>query len=50
MAINDSFDVLCLDLYLINIFAKSTKAERCIDNMFKLTLYCLSGTVEDLKL
>ena len=27
MAINDSFDVLCFDLYLINIFAKSTKAE-----------------------
>ena len=27
VAINDSSDVLCFDLYLINIFAKSTKAE-----------------------
>ena len=27
VAINDSFDVLCFGLYLINIFAKSTKAE-----------------------
>ena len=50
MAINDSSDVLCCDLYLINIFAKSTKAERCIDVMFKLTLYCVSVTVEDLNL
>ena len=49
MAINDSFDVLCFDLYLINIFAKSTNAERCTD-MFKLTLYDVSVTVEDLNL
>ena len=47
MAINDSFDVLCSDLYLINIFAKSTKAKRCTDVMFKLTL-CLFVTIEDL--
>ena len=40
VAINDSSDVLCFDLYLINIFAKSTKAERCKDVMFNLTLYC----------
>ena len=50
MAINDSSDELCFDLYLINIFAKSTKAERYTDVMFKLTLYCLSVTVEDLDL
>ena len=31
MAINDSSDVLCFDLYLINIFAKSTKTRRCTD-------------------
>ena len=48
VAINDSSDVRCLDLYLINIFTKSTKAERCTDIKFKLTLYCLSVTVEDL--
>ena len=50
MTISDSSDVLCFDLSLINIFAKSTKAERCTDVMFKLTLYCLSVTVEDLDL
>ena len=50
MAINDSSDELCFDLYLINIFAKSTKAERCTVVMFKLRLYCLSVTVEDLNL
>ena len=49
VAINDSSDVLCFVLYLINIFEKST-AERCKHVMFKLTLYCLSGTVEDLNL
>ena len=48
MAINDSFDVLCSDLYLINIFAKFTKTKRCTDVMFKLTLYCLFVTIEDL--
>ena len=50
MAISDSSNVQCLDLYLINIFTKSTKAERCTDIMFKLTHYCLSVTVEDLNL
>ena len=40
LAINDSSDVLFFDLYLINIFAKSAKAERYKDVMFKLTLYC----------
>ena len=50
MAITDSYDVQCLDLYLINIFKKSTKAERCTDVTLKLTLYCLSVTVEDLNL
>ena len=29
---------------------KSTKAERCKDFIFKLTLYCLSVTIEDLDL
>ena len=47
-AISDSFDVLCFYLYLIDIFEKSMKAERCTDVMFKLTLYCLSVTLEDL--
>ena len=50
MAINDSCDVLCFDLYLINIFMKSTKAKRYTDVLFKLTLYCFSVTVEDLNL
>ena len=45
VAINDSSDMLCFDLYLINLFAKS---EKCTDIMFKLTLYCLSVTVKDL--
>ena len=49
MANSDSSDVLCFDLYLINIFAKSAKAERCTDAMFKQAL-CLSVTVEDLNL
>ena len=48
MAISDRFDVLCFDLYLINIFVKSMKVERCTDIMFKQTLYCLSDTVIDL--
>ena len=48
VAINDSSDVLCFILYLINIFEKSMKVERCTDVMFKLILYYLSGTVEDL--
>ena len=48
VVINDSSDVRCLDLYLINIFTKSTKAERCTDIKFTQTLYCLSVTVGDL--
>ena len=47
-AINDSSDVLCFDLYPVNISLKSKKAERCTNVMFKLTLYFLSVTVEDL--
>ena len=57
VAINDSFDVVYFDLYLIsfdiyliNVLAKSAKAERCRDIMFKLTLYCLTVTVEDINL
>ena len=50
VATNDSSDVLCFDLYLRNMFAKSTKAEGFTDVMFKLTLYYLSVTVEDLNL
>ena len=50
VVIAESSDVRCFDLYLINIFAKSTKAERCTDIMFKLTVNCLSVTVEDLNL
>ena len=41
---------LVLTYILVDIFAKSTKAERCLDVMFKLTLYCLSFTAEDLNL
>ena len=48
VAINDGPDLLCFDLYLINTFAKSTKAERCTDVMFKLSLYCLSVIAEDI--
>ena len=50
VAINDSSDMLCFDLYLINTFAKSMKAEGCTDVMFKLALYCLSDTEENLNL
>ena len=50
VAINDSSDVPCFDVYLINIFAKSTKAERYTDIIVKLTLYCVSVTAEDLNL
>ena len=46
MAITDSSNVCCFDQCLINIFMKYTKAERCTDIVFKLTLYCLSVTVE----
>ena len=50
VAINGSSDVRCFDQYLINIFTKSRKAERCTDVMFKLAFYCLSVTAEDLNL
>ena len=50
VTIDDSSDVFYFDLYLINISAKSTKAETCTGVMFKLTLNCLSVTVEDLNL
>ena len=40
VAINDGSDVLYFDLYLINISEKSTKAKRCTEVMFKLTLDC----------
>ena len=50
MAINDSSDVLCFDLYLINISAKAMKTKRYRDVMFKLAFYCLSVAVEDLNL
>ena len=40
--------LMYFDLYLINIFVKSTKAERCSDIMFKLTLYCLFVTAGDI--
>ena len=46
MAVSGSSDVLCFDLYLINIFAKSRKGKRCTDVMFKLTVYCLSVSLE----
>ena len=50
VATSDGSDVLCFDLYLINIFVKSIKAERWTDVMFKLTLYCLSVTIKNLNL
>ena len=50
VAITDSSNVLCFQLYLIKISAKSMKAERCTDIMLKLTLYFLSVTIEDLNL
>ena len=45
VAITGTSDMCCLDLYLINIFMKSRKAERCTDIMFKLAFYFLSVTV-----
>ena len=48
VVINGSSNVRYFDLYLINIFTKSRKAERCTDVMFKMAFYCLSVTVEDL--
>ena len=50
VVINDNSGVLCFDLYLINSFAKSTKAERCTETMFRLTLCSLPLTVKDLNL
>ena len=50
VTITDVSEMRCLDLYLINIFTKSTEAERCTDITFKLTLYCLSIIIEDLNL
>ena len=50
MTITDSSNVRCLELYLINIFTKSTKAERCTDITFKLIFYCLFVATEDLNL
>ena len=50
VVITDSSNVCCFDLYLINMFMKSTKSERYMDIMFKVTLYCLPVTVEDLNL
>ena len=38
VVISDNSDALCFDLYLINIFEKSTETERCTDVMFKLKL------------
>ena len=49
VTIAGSSDMHCLDLYLINIFTKYRKTERCTNVMFKLTFYCLSVTVEDLQ-
>ena len=49
VGITDSFDVQCFDLYPINIFTKSAKAERCTDITIKLTFYYLSVTFEDPK-
>ena len=49
MVITGSSDIRCFDLYLISMFRKSRKAERCTA-MFKLAFYCLSVTVEDLNL
>ena len=50
VAITDTFNVHYFDLYLINIFTKSTKAERWTDIMVGLVLYFLSATVEDINL
>ena len=39
VAIVDSSDMHCFDLYLINIFMKSTKAERCTKIMNYIQTY-----------
>ena len=46
VAITGSSDMRCFDLYLINIFMKSRKVDRCTDFMIKLA-FCLSFTVEE---
>ena len=38
VAISDSFDVLCFDLYPIYILKKTAKTERCTGVMFRLAL------------
>ena len=50
VVVTGSSDMRCFGLYLINIFMKSRKVERCTDVMFKLAFYCLPVTVEDLNL
>ena len=40
VAVNDSSDVLCFYLCLINLLAKSMKTERCTAVMFKLLFIC----------
>ena len=50
VVITGSSDMRCFDVYLINIFTKSRKTERCTNVMFKLAFYCLSVTVKDLNL
>ena len=49
VAITSSSDACCFDIYLINIFMKSRKAERCTNVTFKLAFF-LSVNVEDLKI
>ena len=46
VAITDSSDVQCLDLYLINTFAKSTRAEKCrhYTQTDTLLFICYCGT------
>ena len=48
VAVNESSGVLGFEMYLINLFEKSAKADRCTDVMYNLTLYCLFVIMEDL--
>ena len=42
ISVDITSDIRCVDLYLINIFTKSWKAERCTDVIFKPAFYfCL---------
>ena len=50
VAITDSSNVQCLDLYLINIFMNSTKADAQTLYMFQADTLFLCVTVEDLNL